>query len=184
MTAAKKKSKKQSASDNDVQAVVVRQEPERTLFSWQAQSRPFKPRNREFWVSIFAIAAVVSFILFIIEGAISVILIVSILFLFYVLSTVKPDIIDYSITNRGIYIGDKRTSMDLLIRYWFTKRLDTDVIVFDTVVLPGRIELVIDPKDREQIKKVLSVYLVEEKGSPDKLEKAAGWLSKKIPANK
>ena len=41
---------------------------EKELFSWRAPARPFKKRDREFWVSVIAIAAVSGFILYIIEG--------------------------------------------------------------------------------------------------------------------
>ena len=44
-----------------------RREPEKDLFSWSSPARPFKKRDREFWVSIIAIATIVGFILFIIE---------------------------------------------------------------------------------------------------------------------
>ena len=53
---------------------------ERELFSWKAPARPFKRRDREYWVSILAIAGVIGLIILIIEGVMPVILIVALVF--------------------------------------------------------------------------------------------------------
>lgn len=157
---------------------------EKVLFTWRAKSRPFKRREREFWVSIFAIAAVCSFILFIIEGVMSVILVISLVFLFYVLSTVEPDVIEYSITSMGVKIVDRRIDMDLIIRFWFSERFGANILVFDLITFPGRLELVVDSKDQSAIRKALTPYIPEEEAPPTRMDKAANWLAGKIPANK
>jgi hypothetical protein len=46
--------------------------------------------------------------------------------------------------------------------------------------LPGRIELVINPANKDKIKKALSTYLKEEEIPPSSLDKAANWVSQKI----
>src|SRR3990172_4343122 len=68
--------------------VVVRREPERDLITWTAAGRPFKRRDRQFYVTIFAMAGIVSLVLFLAEGFMPVLLIISLVFLYYVLSTV------------------------------------------------------------------------------------------------
>ncbi len=178
---AKEKTKQNQAQDTDQR---VRPEPEKELFSWSAPSRPFKKREREFWVSAVAISAIAGFILFIIEGVMPVILIIALFFLFYILSTVKPEEIQYKITNYGIKIVDKTTDMNLLTRYWFGKRFGSDLLIFEMVVFPGRLELVIHSKDKEKIKKALKEYLLFEEAAASNLDRAATYLSKKIPGNK
>lgn len=158
-------------------------EPEKELFAWTAPSRPFKQRNREFWVSAVAIAGIAGFILFIIEGVMPVILIIALFFLFYILSTVKPDEIHYKITNYGIKIADKTTDMNLLTRYWFGSRFGSDLLIFEMVVLPGRLELVIHAKDKERIKKALKNEVLYEEAAASNLDRVATYLSKKIPGN-
>ncbi|KKQ37294.1 MAG: hypothetical protein US53_C0022G0009 [Candidatus Woesebacteria bacterium GW2011_GWA1_37_7] len=157
---------------------------EKTLFSWNAASRPYKKRDRQFWVTIIAIAAVFGFILFIIEGAMPVILIISLVFLFYVLSTVEPEQIEYRITNYGVRIAESLNAYDLLTRYWFTKRLGSDLLVFEIMAIPGRLELVYHSKDTEKIQNALKKYLTQEKTSPSNIDKATNWVSEKLPGNK
>src|ERR1035437_3250582 len=81
--------------------VVVRREPERDLVTWIAPSRPFKRRDKQFYTTVFAIAGIVSLVLFLAEGVMPVVLIVAFVFLYYVLSTVPPENVEYKITNKG-----------------------------------------------------------------------------------
>ena len=179
--AAKKKTSPQTQNTEHVQPVAFRPEPEKELFTWRAKSRPFKKRTKEFWVSVIAIASVISFILFLIEGPISVILVISIVFLTYILSSVEPDMIEYSITNRNIKIAGQRTNIGIVMRYWFSKRFNETLLVFETTGFPGRLELVVNEKDKEKIREALAPYLVEEEATPSRLEKSAEWLSNKLP---
>lgn len=157
---------------------------ERELFSWKAPARPFKRRDREYWVSILAIAGVIGLIILIIEGVMPVILIVALVFLFYILSTVEPEEIEYKITNYGIKIAGNTTHMDTLTRFWFGERFGTTLLIFGMVVFPSRLELVVNKKDKDKIRKALEPYIIEEKSPPSNIERAADWFSKKLPGNK
>jgi hypothetical protein len=164
--------------------VVVRREPERDLVVWTAPGRPFKRRDRQFYVTTFAIAGIVSLILFLAEGIMPVILIISLVFLYYVLSTVQPDNIEYKITTKGVKIASKLTEWQYLNRYWFTKRFDNELMIMDTVMLPGRIEFVINPEIKEKLKKEISAYIPYEEVPPATLDKITGWFAAKLPGNK
>lgn len=169
---------------SEAQPVVVRKEPEKDLIIWTAPARPFKRRDREFYVTVVAIAALVGLILFFVEGFIPVILLISLVFLFYILNTVEPEQIEYRITNRGIKIARKLFDWGILGRFWFLKRFDSELLVVETFNLPGRLEVVIDPGLKEEIRKTLSTYLLEEEIPPSSLDRAANWFSKKLPGNK
>lgn len=156
-------------------------EPEKVFFSWRAPSRPFKRRDRQFWVRLLSITAVFAFILFLIEGVMPVILAISLLFLFYILSTVEPEPIEYGITDKGVRIADKLIPMSEIGRFWFFERLGSDLLVLETFGLAGRLELVIQRKDVEKIRKTLSAYVPEEQYTPSNLDKVTNWVSKKLP---
>jgi len=173
--------KKEETVEEVPRPVVVRREPENDLVSWTAPARPFKRRDREFYITILAIAGIVGLVLFLIEGFMPLILIVSLVFLFYVLSTVEPENIEYKITNKGIKVVDKRTDWSLINRFWFSRRFDSELLVVETLGLPGRMELVINQEDKERIRKTLSSYVVEEEAPPSYLDKAANWFAKKLP---
>jgi hypothetical protein len=48
-------------------------------------------------------------------------------------------------------------------------------------VLPGRMELVIDPLKKEEIRRTLHEYLTEEEIPPTRMDKAIDWFSRKLP---
>ena len=174
---------KQEAEDARPTPVTIARESERDLVTWTAASRPFKRRDREFYVTIIAIAGIVGLVLFLIEGFMPVVLIVSLVFLFYVLSTVEPEKIEYKITNKGVKVVGKRTDWQVMVRFWFSRRFDNELLVIETLGLPGRMELVIDSQDKDKIKKALSAYLLEEEAPPSYLDRAANWFAKKLPGN-
>ncbi len=166
------------------QAVVVRQEPERELLSWTAPARPFKKRDRQFFVTVFAIAGIISLVLFLAEGIMPVILIVALVFLYYVLSTVAPESIEYQLTTKGIKVAGKLTIWQNLIRFWFGKRLDSEILFLDTFLLPGRMEIVIQPEIKEKLKKEISAYIPYEEVPASRLDKVTDWLGTKLSGNK
>lgn len=158
-------------------------EPEKELVSWTAGARPFKKRNKEFYITLIAMAAVVGLILFLVEGWMPVILIISLIFLFYVMNTVEPETIEYKITNKGVRVAAKTTTWDSMRRFWFSRRFDSDLLIIETTYVPGRMELVIDPSKKEELKKILSKYLIEEEASPSFLDRSANWFTKRMPGN-
>ena len=155
---------------------------EKDLITWTAPARPFKRRDKQFYVTTISIAAMICLILFLAEGAMPVILIISLIFLYYVMSTVSPEVLEYKITNKGIKIGGKLTEWQNLGRFWFRKRYDSDLLVFETRVIPNRMEFVVKPEIKADIEKILKEYLVEEEISPSNLDKIVDWFGKKLPS--
>ena len=166
------------------QAVVVRREPERDLVIWKAAARPFKKRDRQYFVTIFAIAGIISLVIFLAEGIMPVVLIISLVFLYYILSTVPPEEVEYKITTKGIKIADKLIGWQLMNKFWFGHRMDNEVLFFDTFQIPGRIELVINPEIKEVLEKEISAYIPFEKAADSNIDKLTNWVSQKLPGNK
>jgi hypothetical protein len=153
---------------------------EKELLSWESGARPFKRRDRDTYVTIIAVAALFGIILFIIQGIMPVLLIVSLLFLFYILSTVEPERVTYKITDSGIQINEKLTHWGELTRFWFTHRLDHTMLIMETTFLPGRLEIIIDSESKDKIKKVLKDYIPNEESPPSLFDKASNLTSKFI----
>lgn len=157
--------------------------PEKELYKWTASARPFKRRDREFWVTVLAIVAISALVLFLTEGVMPVMLLISLVFLFYILTTVEPDQIEYKITNRGIKIADKTTIWKDIKRFWFSKRFDSRLMILDLYMFPGRLELVVLEKDIDKLKKIMKEYVDEEEAPPSYMDRLAVWFSKKLPGN-
>ena len=157
---------------------------EKDLLVWTAPARPFKRRNKDFFVTLGGMAAVAGLVVFLIDGFLPVILIISLVFLFYVMATIEPENIEYKITTKGIKIAGKRTDWNMMGRFWFTKRLDNDLLIIEVATLPGRMELVIKEEVKDQIKKELNEYLTHEEIPASGIDRAANWFSSKVPGMK
>lgn len=158
-----------------------KKQPEKELLSWSAPERPFKRRNREFYVTLIAIAGIVGLVLFLIDGWAPVVLIIAAVFLFYVMSTVEPSNILYRVSTSGIEVAGKLTKWEDLGRFWFMKRFDSELLVVETSSFPHRMELVVDQDKKVKLQKILKDYLTHEEIPPSGLDKAANWFSKRLP---
>ena len=154
---------------------------EKTLLSWTAPSRPFKQRSRDFYVKLISMAILFGVVLFIIDGIMPVLLIVALLFLFYVLSTVKPENIEYKITDQGIYVIDKRTEWERLGRFWFVNRMDESLLIIEAANIAGRMEIMVPDDQRTKVEEILGKYLMHEQVPPTFFDKAAHWASNRLP---
>lgn len=157
--------------------------PEKTLLAWRTKSRPFKRRTREYWVTLLAIASLLSFIMFLAEGTMPVVLIVAVFFLYYVLSTVEPHELNFSITNKGVKVEDKLTKWDGLKAFWFAEKMGSQTLNFQTVAFPGIMEIMVFEKDEEKIREILLKYLPEQRPEKSSVDKASEWVSTKILRN-
>lgn len=162
----------------------VKEEVEKVLYQWSALARPFKRRSREFYVSVMAILSIIGLILFLAEGAMPVILLASLFFLFYILNTVEPPMAKYSITSKGIKIEDNLTPWNSMKRFWIAKNGQYNVLIVETVSLTGRMEYVVQEADIPAIKKLLSDYIPEEEALPTAYDKASKWFSSQVPQDK
>jgi len=169
--------------DREPQVVVVRREPERDIVVWTAASRPFKRRDRQFYVTVFAIGGIISLVLFLAEGIMPVLLIVSLIFLYYVLSTVEPEKVEYKITSKGVKFAGKLTGWQFLNRFWFSERFGSNLLVIETFQIPGRIEVVINPEIKDRLKKEISSYIPFEEVPSSNYEKVTDWFTSKLPGN-
>jgi 4-amino-4-deoxy-L-arabinose transferase-like glycosyltransferase len=154
---------------------------EKSLISWSAPSRPFKRRSKDFYTTVIVMAALFGLVLFLVEGLMPILLLISLVFLFYVMSTIEPENIDYEITNLGIKIAGKRTDWKAMGRFWYAKRFGSELLVIETTNLVGRMEIMVKPEVKEQVTKIISQHLLHEQVPPSSLDKLASWSSRFFP---
>lgn len=165
---------------------MMRPIPEETVLKWQAPSRPFKKRNRQYFSTIAIIAFLISAILAFSGQLVAVSVVVALSFLAYVLSVIPPQTVTIKVSNYGIRIEDNLYYWQELGRFWFTDKDDQVVLNVETIRFPGRITLLLNSADegspaKEELKALMSEVLLNEKPKPTTYEKAADWLQKKIP---
>ena len=155
---------------------------EKTLIEWVAAERAFQKREKDFWITAIAILVLVAVIFIFIKEFFLVIALGSLLFLFYVLSTVPPEKIKYRITNRGVYFGETHYYWDVLEKFWFAPSLSTEMIHFGTILrFPTAVSLVINPEDKEKLKEIVVKKIPLIENAPNFVDKLTKWFADRLP---
>lgn len=155
---------------------------EKILLNWDAPSRPYRKRDKEFYTTIGIIVFLVSLILFFAGQFLFIAVVVSLAFVSYVLASVPPDRVHNVITTFGIHTGDSLFYWEELGRFWFTEDRGTQMLHVETSrAFPGVLILLMEGVTQEETKKILLKYVVFEKPKDTWLDNAAKWLQEKFP---
>jgi len=155
----------------------------KVLYIWRAPSRLFKRRNKEFWTTVIAIVLLVGLILFFVKEWFLIAVIIALTFVYYVLSTVEPEEMEYKITNRGIIYAGTTYLYESISQFWFSEKYGQKVVNLELRGggLVGRITILVGKGDQARIKEILLKYLIEEEVKPNFFDNASKWLAEKVP---
>lgn len=160
---------------------VPKPRPKKAIVTWIAPSRPFKKRDRQYYTTIAAIIFLVSLILFFAGQFLPIAVVISIGFLAYVLSSVPPHEVKIEINTYGIEIEELLYYWEEMGRFWLEQKYDQEILTIEVVRFPGRIILMFEKGKKEELRKILSEVLLEEKPADTFYDKAGKWLQDKIP---
>ncbi len=127
---------------------------EKTWFSWSGPIRPFKRQDTQFWTTCLAILGLVGVIFFFAKDFLIIIPAASALFLYYIMSTVPPEIVENKITNRGVYFGNNFYPWEVIQYFSFGKSMESRVLILgiDINFFTKQISIIINPAEEDPIK--------------------------------
>lgn len=158
--------------------------PEELILQWQAASRPFKKRDRQYYTTIIIIIFLISLILFFAGQFLFIAVVISIGFLSYVLAAIPPETITNQITTYGIRTDGDLYYWEELGRFWFEEKFKMPVLHIETARFPGRIALMLGDQKQEDLKTILSEVLLNQVPEPSFMDKASEWIEKNLPIDK
>ena len=158
-------------------------EPEKELFTWTAPSRPHQPLDKQLLAVALVIAILIS-IVFILSGEwMSVIVIASLIFAYYVWSTYPPENTNYAITTWGIRAHGHLHRWDTLTTWWLQPQGKQQLLVFAAPFERFRRLFLVLATDTtlDQLHSILDPYLTFEQPEPTLLDRATSWLARTFP---
>lgn len=158
----------------------------KTLLSWHASARPFRRREKEYYMNLAVITLAVMVILFLFSQYMLMLLVVALVFLNYALTTVPPHDFRYRITTQGIIVEDHFYYWDDFYDFYF-KTVEGELMAYVTIrsYIPTVLALTLGDIHRDQLQSVLIKYLkYREVVRPSFLERAGDWLSQTFPLDK
>ena len=172
--------KKEKLENEKVQ--VVRPEPLKTLLTWSAPERPFKRRSREFFTTAGAFIFLSIVILLFLREWVLILVLIALAFVAYIMATVEPRKVEHKITNKGIVTGGRKYNWEELGRFWFTKKWEDKVLHIETLFgLSRQLLMMLGETKQEQVKKILSDYLLFEEPEKTWIDRSSEWVSQRVP---
>jgi Ca2+/Na+ antiporter len=152
------------------------------LFYWQSPARPFKKRDRDYFTTIGAIVFLLAVILFFLKEWLLIAVVISLMFVSYVLATVQPEKVEHTLTNKGIETGGKNYPWKDMAKFWFTEKWKHFVLNIELKEgFPRKLLVLVEERDKSKVETILRKYLAMEVPEPTFIDKTADWLSKKVP---
>ena len=151
---------------------------------WQAPARPYKPRDREFWLNALMVTALVVLILFFAQEWFLITVIISFFFLYYILSTTEPPQKKYRLDRRGLTLepGSKPIPWKLFSHFWVSQRWGHPILSLETKLANGQlVQIVVPPAKKVAIQKLLAAHLTEVPAPVNSADKVAAWLYRHLP---
>lgn len=132
----------------------------KTLFSWEAPSRPFRKKDRSYYTTSAILVILLSLISFLFHEFLLIGAILALAFVSYVLAFVPPHKVRYRISTQGITIGEDFYFWHFLDSFWFKEKEGSKVLHIQTRLrFPYQLMLVIESSDEEKVKKLISRFL-------------------------
>ncbi len=158
----------------------------KTLLSWTAPGRPFRKRGRQYYLTSLLIMLLIEIILFLFAQYTLMALVVSLVFVAFMLSLVPPKNFHYRISTEGITIEDHFSLWQELYDFYFRKQNNVDVLHVRThALLPGELTITLGELNKNHVKSALLPFLpYREVVKKTFMEKAGDWLARNFPLEK
>ena len=156
--------------------------PEQVILKWMAPSRPFKTRDRQFFTTVIVIAILISILLAFAREWMLIATVAAMIFAYYVWSTVAPEEVEYSITNRGLRVHGQLHRWEELVQWWIEDKCGQKMVVIAApTVVSRRLHLLLGQTSEDQVQHVLEKHLLMEKPPETAMDKAGRWVTEKFP---
>ena len=154
------------------------------LFSWKAPLRAYKRRSNSIMRFYIALSLLLSLIVFFFGDRILLVPILTLLFLFYVLTITPPPEVENVFTTFGIETAGITLRWEFLSHFYYTKKFHFDVLtlVSNAPYFYHVFLIVPNEKIKEQVNAVLSKHVMRvEKPHRNFTDKVIEWLSNLMP---
>jgi hypothetical protein len=166
-------------------------DPTKTYLIWSAPARPYRKKHRSYYTTIAIIVILVILILFFIREFILICVVLALAFLTYVLGFVPPQNVKYRISAQGITVSqDEVFGPDDhfyfwadLDSFWFSEKEGFKILnILTNLRFPGKLIILINGEDQENIKKILARFIPYHEVAPKSImDKWSEGLVKHFP---
>ena len=153
------------------------------LLSWKSPSHPFRKRNKVFYQTIAAFTFLSVVIVFFLQEFLLIGVILSIVFVVYIVSSNPPIEVEHKITPLGFRNAGRLFRWAELYAFWFEEKWGDKLLIIQTrLPFPAQLRIVLKDTSEDKIKKVIGKYLPYlEKPLKGWVDNIIDWVNTKIP---
>ena len=165
--------------------IEARVEQEKTFVTWQAKSRPQGPKSDQSRSVLMVLGILVATVL----GFAGEWMLLSVLgagaFFYYAWSRTPPEVVEFSITNRGIRAFGRLYQWWEFGRWWWEEKYGIKLATLELLTgMMGRMYLPVEGVGKEEVERVMNKYLLFEKPQDTTTYKMTRWMTEKFPLEK
>lgn len=155
----------------------------KTFLSWKAPSRPFRKKDRSYYLTIAILVILLILISLLAREILLVGVLLALAFVAYVLGFISPEEVEYKISSQGVTVGDHFYLWGDLSSFWFSEKEGQKILnILTRLRFPGQLMLVLGETEEEEIKRVVAKYLPFQEIAPKTLiDKWAENLQRHFP---
>lgn len=132
----------------------------KTLMEWIAPARPFRSKDKSYYIVIAIIVVLLSLIALMANEILIIGVFLAIAFVAYVLAYVPPNDIKYKISTQGITIGEHFYFWHEMDSFWLKEKEGYQVLFLQTYFMfPAQLMLVLKDVDVIEAKKLIARFL-------------------------
>ena len=157
-------------------------EQEKTLLTWKARSRPYNPDQEKTRSVILVLGVLITLVLVFAGEWMLIVLMAAGAFYYYAQNKTAPEVVEYSITNKGLRAYGRLYLWWEFKRWWMEPKAKEILLVLDLQSgMMGRMYIPIGNAKEEEIGKALEKYLMNEKPQETPVDKMTKWVGEKFP---
>ncbi len=92
------------------------------LYKWNAPERPFNPKGRNWYISVFGISIVIIILAILTQTYLLILAVLAVLLVIYAQNTVVPPTFEIQISNKGVKVGNELYLWRKIPQFWITQR--------------------------------------------------------------
>jgi hypothetical protein len=159
-----------------------RVEQEKTLLSWKAISRPYKPTEAQTRSTLLVLGILIAVVLIFAQEWMLLLVIIAGVFYYYAITKIPPEQVEFAITNKGVRAFGRLYMWWELARWWWEEKLGIRLLSLElNSSAMGRFYIPIERVKEEDVEKIMMKYLLYEKPPVTWTDKAARWMQEKFP---
>ena len=154
----------------------------KSLISWTSPDRVFKARSKKYFVKVGLYGIIFILLAIVLREPFLVGVILSVMFVVYVLASHEPETIEHRVTHMGIVSGGRPFLWSEMDSFWFDRRGDDHLLIVQThLKFPSRLIIILNSISERTLLDILEKHLHDHEGPVHTLfDRWANFLHERI----